>query len=74
LRRARISRYFLGLELEYIYMPAASPKRQPDPAEAEHHRTPKVGTLEATGLLIIAVLVLVLTLIRHWHNIHWSLR
>jgi len=55
-------------------MPAASPKRQPDPVPAEHHRTPQVCTLEATGLLIIAVLVLVATLIRHWHNIHWSLR
>jgi len=55
-------------------MAGSAPIRQPDPVQAEHHRTPKIGTLEATGLLIIAVLVLVLTLIRHWHSIHWSLR
>jgi hypothetical protein len=30
--------------------------------------------LQAAGLLIIAVLVLLLTLIRYWHNIPWSAR
>jgi hypothetical protein len=29
---------------------------------------------ETTGLLAIAVLLLVLTLIRYWHHIHWSVR
>lgn len=29
---------------------------------------------EATGLLVIALVLLVLTLIRYWHHIHWSLR
>jgi len=57
-----------------VCMPAAAPERQPDPVPAEHHRTPQVYTLEATGLLIIAVLVLILTLIRYWHNIPWSVR
>lgn len=31
-------------------------------------------TSETTGLLVIAFLVLVLTVIRYWHNIHWSWR
>ena len=57
-----------------VGMPAAGPKRQPDQTPAEHHRTPQVYTLEATGLLVIAVLILILTLIRYWHNIPWSAR
>jgi hypothetical protein len=55
-------------------MPAAGSKRQPDPAPSEHHRTPQVYTLEVTGLLIIAAMVLIITLIRYWHNIPWSAR
>jgi hypothetical protein len=60
-------------------MPASGPKRQPDsrPAgypSAEHHRTPQIYTLEATGLLVIAALILILTLVRYWHHIAWSAR
>jgi hypothetical protein len=29
---------------------------------------------ETTGLLLVAVLLLALTLIRYWHYIHWSWR
>jgi hypothetical protein len=29
---------------------------------------------ETSGLLLIAFLLLVLTLVRYWHAIHWSLR
>jgi len=39
----------------------------------QHHRH-AVYASEATGLLLIAVLLLFLTLIRYWHDIHWSLR
>lgn len=35
-----------------------------------HH----VYALETTGLLIIALVLLVITLIRYWHAIRWSLR
>ena len=56
-----------------IAMPAAAPKRQPE-ATPPHHHTPQVYTLEATGLLVIATLVLILTLARYWHHISWSLR
>ena len=55
-------------------VPAAGAKRQPEPAPAEHHRTPQVYTLEATGLLVIALLILALTLVRYWHVIPWSAR
>jgi hypothetical protein len=55
-------------------MPASSPKRQPDPNPPPHHHTPQVYTLEATGLLVIATLILILTLARYWHHISWSVR
>jgi hypothetical protein len=60
-------------------VPASSPKRQPDRvapehASSEHHRTPQIYTLEATGLLVIAGLILILTLVRYWHHIAWSAR
>jgi hypothetical protein len=60
-------------------MPASGPKRQqepypPDHSSFEHHRTPQVYTLEATGLLVIAALILILTLVRYWHHIAWSAR
>jgi hypothetical protein len=29
---------------------------------------------ETSGLLLIALLLLILTLIRYWHAIHWSVR
>jgi hypothetical protein len=50
----------------------------PDPAP-QHEDDPKprgreVYAAETTGLLVIVVLLLVLTLIRYWHHIHWSLR
>jgi hypothetical protein len=60
-------------------MPASGPKRQPDPhpsdpRSSEHHRTPQIYTLEATGLLVIAALILILTVVRYWHHIAWSAR
>jgi hypothetical protein len=39
----------------------------------KHHRH-AVYASETTGLLLIAFLLLALTLIRYWHEIHWSLR
>jgi hypothetical protein len=48
------------------------PARQDD-SRAKHHRH-VVYASETTGLLLIAFLLLVLTLIRYWHDIHWSLR
>jgi len=55
-------------------MPATGPKRQPERKPAERHPIPEVYTLETTGLLVIAVLILNLTLIRYWHHIPWSAR
>jgi len=41
---------------------------------AEKHHRHAVYASETAGLLLIAGLLLVLTLIRYWHYIHWSLR
>ncbi len=43
-------------------MPAATPQRQPEPPTSGRHPKPHIYTLETTGLLIIAALILILTL------------
>jgi hypothetical protein len=60
-----------SLQSYNVRMPASTknPTRVDD-----HHGRHHVYAMETTGLLIIAVLLLVVTLIRYWHAIHWSLR
>ena len=49
-------------------------------APTEHRSTPEkrhrhaAYASETAGLLLIAFLILVLTIVRYWHAIHWSLR
>jgi hypothetical protein len=43
--------------------------------DSDHkHRRHAIYATETSGLLMIAFLLLVLTLIRYWHAIHWSMR
>jgi hypothetical protein len=47
--------------------------------KSEYETTPKhqrhaVYASETSGLLVIALVLLVLTLVRYWHEIHWSFR
>jgi hypothetical protein len=49
-----------------------APDHHDDPS-TKHHRH-AVYASETVGLLLIAALLLVLTLIRYWHFIRWSLR
>ncbi len=51
-----------------IRVPESSPHD-----DHKHHRQ-AVYASETTGLLLIAFLLLVLTLIRYWHEIRWSIR
>jgi len=51
-----------------IRVPETPPKD-----DHKHHRH-AVYASETTGLLLIALLLLVLTLVRYWHDLHWSLR
>ncbi len=49
------------------------------PATPPHHDTsgkhPRhaIYASETAGLLLIAFLLLVLTVVRYWHDIHWSI-
>jgi len=54
-------------------VPAAGQKRQPD-LKPPHPEVPHIYTLEATGLIVIALLILVITLARYWHHIPWGAR
>ncbi|MGZ5141087.1 MAG: hypothetical protein ACXWCX_25080 [Burkholderiales bacterium] len=51
-------------------MPSPEPKND---STHPHHRH-AVYASEAAGLLLIAFLLLVLTVIRYWHDVHWSMR
>jgi len=52
-----------------------SPVSSPEHNHPEQkHQRHAVYASETTGLLLIAFLLLMLTLIRYWHEIHWSLR
>ena len=63
-----------GVRRYNAIMPAAAPKRQPEKRSVRHHSAPHIYAMETTGLLVIAVLILILTLARYWHSVHWSLR
>jgi hypothetical protein len=55
-------------------MPAASPQRQRDPQPDQRHPKTHIYSAEATGLLIVGLMILILTLIRYWHYINWRAR
>jgi hypothetical protein len=50
---------------------STSPK--PVPQSSQHPRKP-VYPREITGLVLIGILILILTIIRYWSNISWNLR
>jgi hypothetical protein len=43
-------------------------------AEDKHRHHHSLYAAEASGLLVIAVLLLILTLVRYWQYINWSAR
>ncbi|MGA7686098.1 MAG: hypothetical protein WCC32_06330 [Terriglobales bacterium] len=52
--------------------PAPTPSK---PAAEDKHRHRRAGyAAEASGLLVIALLLLILTVIRYWQYIRWSAR
>jgi hypothetical protein len=50
--------------------------RVPNPTPQDDHKDRRhaVYASETTGLLLIAFLLLVLTVLRYWRDVHWSLR
>ena len=56
-----------------VTVPPTPPKPQPtDPPE--HRSMLPIHRLEATGIIVIAILLLILTLIRYWRHIPWGSR
>jgi hypothetical protein len=51
-------------------VPDHTPQHQDEPK----HRRHAVYASETIGLLLIAFVLLIVTLVRYWHYIHWSLR
>jgi hypothetical protein len=44
------------------------------PSDNRHHHRHAIYAAEASGLLIMAVVLLILTVIRYWREIPWSAR
>ena len=42
--------------------------------DSRHKQRHAAYATETTGLLLIALLILALTVARYWHAIHWSMR
>ena len=51
------------------------PVSKPTPfGGARRLRSRRSQRLETTGLIVVAILILAITITRYWHNIHWSAR
>jgi hypothetical protein len=50
-------------------VPAIEPHHEAS-GKRRHHA---IYATETAGLLLIAFLLLVLTVVRYWHDIHWSI-
>jgi hypothetical protein len=46
----------------------------PQNDSAHKHSRHAIYATETSGLLLIALLLLAITLVRYWHAIHWSVR
>jgi hypothetical protein len=62
-------RTFLGSRWRYNHCVPGTPSQ-----DDRKHQRPAVYASEATGLLVIAFVLLILIVVRCWHDIHWSLR
>jgi hypothetical protein len=51
-----------------------SPVSQKPASDDKHQQRHSVYAAEATGLLLMAVLLLILTIVRYWRYIPWSAR
>ncbi|MFZ3343043.1 MAG: hypothetical protein WA609_18985 [Terriglobales bacterium] len=52
---------------------AATAPSKPE-AEDRHRRRHSIYAAEASGLIVIAVLLLILSIVRYWQYINWSAR
>jgi hypothetical protein len=54
-----------------VATPAPQARRDP---QSRRQPKPHIYDLEATGIIVIAVLIFILTLVRYWHHIPWGVR
>jgi len=59
--------------MDYNAFVATPPPQKPAADDHHRHRHP-IYAAEATGLLVMAMLLLILTIIRYWSQIQWSAR
>jgi hypothetical protein len=52
----------------------SKPVADHEPQDNQHQHRHSIYAAEATGLLLMAVLLLILTVIRYWRYIPWSAR
>ena len=52
----------------------ATPAPQRPAIDEKHRHRHPIYAAEATGLLVMAVMLLILIVIRYWSNIQWSAR
>jgi hypothetical protein len=72
-RTSGLNEHLMDRGYESLYnIRVLTPKSEREAAQ-KHHRH-AVYASETTGLLLIAFVLLVLTIVRYWHEIHWSLR
>jgi hypothetical protein len=69
----QMRRQACGARCAWAYNILVADARRQNDSPGKHRRHAIYAT-ETSGLLLIAFLLLVLTLIRYWHTIHWSLR
>jgi len=55
-------------------VPAAKPENESSSAPGSKPPRRSVYASETVGLVLIALVLLILTLVRYWHDIHWSWR
>jgi len=58
----------------YYNVAVAAPAPIKPIAENKHRHRRSLYAAEASGLMVIAVLLLILSLVRYWHYINWSAR
>ena len=57
-----------------VTVPRPRDNRSPDQDSNLGRSSKQQRKMEGTGILIIALLILAVTLARYWHQISWSLR
>ena len=63
-----------SLTFWYYNVPVAAPAPSKPAAEDKHRHRHSLYAAEASGLMVIAVLLLILCIVRYWQYINWSAR